>query len=109
MKHIALVDGDIIDKDTEFEAEPGKWERVGDNKAVSSRWMIGAKYSSKFFVPARRKDEQADRIAELEAFVRDCRDNWDCDEDAHHHGTTCRACSAGLLIPAEAPDGKATP
>ncbi len=55
-----LKDGDIVDEDTEFEAEPGKWERIGDSKAVSSRWMIGSKYSSAFYVPARRAvDEQS--------------------------------------------------
>lgn len=39
------------------------------------------------------------RIAELESFVRDVRDNWDCDEDAHRHGTRCRACEAAKLLP----------
>lgn len=27
-------------------------------------------------------------------FARDCRDNWDCDSDAHKYRTLCRACEA---------------
>jgi hypothetical protein len=32
--------------------------------------------------------------AGLARTLRDIRDNWDCDEDAHKHGTTCRCCQA---------------
>ena len=39
-----------------------------------------------------------DRVDELEEFVMDCRDNWDCDEDAHTHGTRCRVCEAEKLV-----------
>jgi hypothetical protein len=34
----------------------------------------------------------------LIAFVRDIESNWDCDDDAHNHGTTCRACQAAKLL-----------
>jgi hypothetical protein len=30
----------------------------------------------------------------LKAVLREFRDNWDCDEDAHKHGTRCRCCVA---------------
>lgn len=48
------------------------------------------------------------RLAELEDFARDCRDNWDCDEDAHRLDTRCRACAAGKLLPASV-GGEALP
>jgi hypothetical protein len=35
---------------------------------------------------------------ELYNFARDCRDNWDCDADAHRHGTTCRRCEAEKVL-----------
>lgn len=38
------------------------------------------------------------RIKELEAFVRDIRDNWDCDEDGHKYDIACRCCMAEDLI-----------
>lgn len=34
------------------------------------------------------------RVAEMEAALRDVRDNFDHDEDAHKYGTTCRCCLA---------------
>ncbi len=40
-----------------------------------------------------------DWTALLEDFVRECRDNFDCDEDAHKHHTFCRACEAAKLLP----------
>ncbi len=40
-----------------------------------------------------------DWTALLENFVRECRDNFDCDEDAHKHHTLCRACEAAKLFP----------
>ncbi len=41
------------------------------------------------------------RAEKVEAFARDCRDNWDCDEDAHRYGTTCRACEAKRVLGGE--------
>lgn len=38
------------------------------------------------------------KVEELEGTLRDFRDNWDCDEDAHTHGTRCRACAAAQAI-----------
>jgi hypothetical protein len=41
-------------------------------------------------------------IQRLSGFARDCRDNWDCDADAHNHGTRCRSCEAQrVLTPGE--------
>ena len=36
--------------------------------------------------------------AQLKDFVRDCRDNWDCDSDGHKNQTGCRACEAKRLL-----------
>jgi N6-adenosine-specific RNA methylase IME4 len=38
------------------------------------------------------------RVAELEAFARDVRDNWDCDSDGHRYDTGCRCCKAAELV-----------
>lgn len=40
-------------------------------------------------------------LADLKAFARECRDNWDCDADAHTYSTLCRACEAARLCPTE--------
>ena len=45
----------------------------------------------------RAYDTQAARIAELEAYVRECVTNWDHDEDAHTHHTSCRVCQGEAL------------
>ena len=39
------------------------------------------------------------RLAELEAYVRECVTNWDHDEDAHTHHTSCRVCQGEALLP----------
>lgn len=36
--------------------------------------------------------------AQFKDFVRDCRDNWDCDSDGHKYKTGCRACEAKRLL-----------
>ena len=41
----------------------------------------------------------AARVKKLEQFVNECRDDFDCDQDAHRYGTTCRACAAAELMP----------
>lgn len=38
------------------------------------------------------------RIAKLENFVRDVRDNYDCDDDGHKYNTGCRCCAARQLM-----------
>ncbi len=45
--------------------------------------------------------EARKRIAELEEFAREVRDNYDCDSDAHRYGTMCRACEAEKVLPKE--------
>lgn len=42
--------------------------------------------------------EKNEEIESLQEFVRDCRDNWDCDEDAHRYNTPCRSCEAKKLL-----------
>ena len=49
----------------------------------------------------KKKKKLLSRIKELEAFVVDVRDNYDCDADAHRYGTTCRACAAEKLMSKE--------
>ena len=44
------------------------------------------------------ESRKSDMIQRLSDFARDCRDNWDCDPDAHTHGTLCRACEAGRVL-----------
>ena len=34
----------------------------------------------------------------LITFVNDCAENFDCDEDAHTHFTTCRKCEAEAIL-----------
>ena len=47
------------------------------------------------------------KVRELERFVEMCRDDFDCDHDAHRWGTVCRACAAAKLLPN--PSSSATP
>jgi hypothetical protein len=39
------------------------------------------------------------RLKLMHDFILDCRDNYDCDADAHTHGTRCRACEAAKILP----------
>jgi len=48
---------------------------------------------------ARLVADQGKRIAELESFVRDVRDNYDCDTGANgSHPSYCRCCCAKALL-----------
>jgi hypothetical protein len=38
------------------------------------------------------------QVARLREALRDFRDNWDCDEDAHRLGTRCRCCVAAAAL-----------
>jgi len=40
----------------------------------------------------------AQKNIRLRATLANIRDNWDCDEDAHVHGTTCRCCLADAVL-----------
>ena len=56
------------------------------------------------FGDKERKDDVkrlAERVRKLEWFVIECRDDFDCDHDAHRYNTTCRACAAAKLVPKE--------
>eukprot|EP00919_Chromeraceae_sp_WS-2016_P034279 GHVR01081214.1.p1 GENE.GHVR01081214.1~~GHVR01081214.1.p1 ORF type:complete len:119 (-),score=17.53 GHVR01081214.1:648-1004(-) len=37
-------------------------------------------------------------IKQLVEYVKDSRDSYDCDEDAHTHNLSCRACEAEKLL-----------
>jgi hypothetical protein len=45
-----------------------------------------------------RRERLIAAAPELLVFACDIRDNWDCDVDAHEHGTPCRCCAAEALI-----------
>lgn len=38
------------------------------------------------------------RVADMEAALRDFANNFDCDTDAHRYRTTCRACRAAEVL-----------
>lgn len=70
----------------------------------TSDWLNVAGPMCAHCIGTENVDQAAGRIlaAEIErlrAFARNIRDNFDCDEDAHKHGTMCRACSARDLLP----------
>ena len=53
------------------------------------------------FEDAERKGairELAEKVRRLEDFAYSCRDDFDCDSDAHRHGTMCRACRAAEVL-----------
>lgn len=54
------------------------------------------------FVYRQAQERQVSRIATLEAALRDIRDNYDCDSDAHKYGTNCRCCTARKALEKEA-------
>ena len=47
---------------------------------------------------ARESAQFKFELAQLKEFARECRDNWDHDEDAHKYKTLCRACVAKNLL-----------
>jgi hypothetical protein len=44
------------------------------------------------------ESRKSDVIQRLSTFARECRNNWDCDTDAHAHGTLCRVCEAARVL-----------
>lgn len=42
--------------------------------------------------------EAAQRMGEMQDFVKDAAHNWDCDEDGHKYGTYCRVCEAKIIL-----------
>jgi len=46
----------------------------------------------------RTAREACAEIARLREALRDFRDNFDCDNNAHRHGTTCRCCTARAAL-----------
>ena len=47
---------------------------------------------------ARLRREAEEDLRKLIGFLEELRDNWDCDPDAHTHGTRCRVCVASSLL-----------
>lgn len=60
---------------------------------------MNAQYLKEIEVLVKTLTMALEHASKLSAFVVDCRDNWDCDTDAHKHNTTCRKCEANKLIP----------
>lgn len=54
-----------------------------------------------------RADAAEAQFAAVRGFVRDCRDNWDCDKDAHKYNTPCRSCEARAILAATQGGGDA--
>lgn len=48
-------------------------------------------------VSARLRAAEAE-VERLRGVLRNVRDNYDCDEDAHRHGTICRRCDARAAL-----------
>ena len=46
----------------------------------------------------RKPKEEVDVEALALEFVRDCAENWDCDEDSHKYNTPCRMCEAMKIM-----------
>ena len=68
-----------------------QWEEVGEK----AKWRKEAQIS----------DPNIEfKLKAYESFIKDCRDNFDCDEDAHKYGTMCRSCAAAKLIPNGQPE-----
>lgn len=53
---------------------------------------------SKYCRPVDENTLLAARIVVLTSALRDIRDNWDCDEDAHKKGMRCRCCVAAEAL-----------
>ena len=49
------------------------------------------------FVQAQFQKLQ-DEVKQLRVFARDVRDNWDCDDDSHKYGTSCRCSDAEEVL-----------
>lgn len=64
-------------------------------------WGIDVAAISIIGPEAIRAEARTEYRVELDAYIRtlrNFRDNWDCDDDAHAHGTTCRACEAADVL-----------
>lgn len=70
-----------------------------DASARCSAALAASDLGAKMAREAERRAERAEaRAKRAEDFVRNCRDNFDCDDDAHRYSTTCRACDAGKVL-----------
>ena len=39
-----------------------------------------------------------EEVEPLLSFIRDVKDDWDCDNDSHKYGTSCRRCDAEKIL-----------
>lgn len=51
-----LTDGDVLQKGDELLMDDADtWEPIGKDDSLGECWMVGSKYRSQVFMPARRK------------------------------------------------------
>lgn len=59
---------------------------------------LAMKYQGKLYGKVGRKTFDTGKTSDdwdrMESFVKSCRDDFDCDADAHRYGTMCRSCAA---------------
>jgi len=72
------------------------------NRALAIRHWQNEALNGRVLTLCEQRAENHKRIQELNEFVRDVRDNWDCDMGANGaHHSHCRACEAKKLLPKE--------
>lgn len=59
------------------------------------RWAVAT--NTRFALLANKAQSEP-TSEEIMSFIRDISCNYDCDDDAHKYGTTCRACEAKALL-----------
>jgi len=74
---------------------PTTFGKHGYRTVTNKQRDLDAKFiaESRSFAPAAIRV-----IRELRSFVQDVADSFDCDGDAHEHGTPCRRCEARKLL-----------
>lgn len=69
------------------------WETYGEDNLTLTAALKNAWPS----VSARLRAAEAE-VERLRGVLRNVRDNYDCDEDAHRYGTICRRCDARAAL-----------
>lgn len=91
--------------------EAGPWIRAeraeAERDALRSRAdVLTAEVEAAREVVRRGLEDRQRLAAEVETLrkaLENVRDNYDCDDDAHRYGTTCRVCSARAALEATEP------
>ncbi len=56
------------------------------------KWLIDFIDGKELHQQERMYSEE--EVKSLLSFIREIKDNWDCDEDSHKYNTICRCCDA---------------